>query len=69
MNILLLCASGQYPRSYFVCCSRTLRQMAALATGCTFMLLQTCAYAGLIDIKWAAIEKKIEDAVDGNEHV
>ena len=39
--------------------------MAAFATGCTFMLFQAAAYAGLIEIKWAAIEHKLEEVLDG----
>lgn len=34
-------------------------KMAAFATGVSFVFLQGLAYAGLIEIKWAAFEKKV----------
>mmetsp|Transcript_36763 Transcript_36763/g.62483 ORF Transcript_36763/g.62483 Transcript_36763/m.62483 type:complete len:197 (+) Transcript_36763:47-637(+) len=37
---------------------------AAFMTGCAFVFLQSLAYAGLIEIKWAAIEKKVEATID-----
>jgi len=38
--------------------------MAAFGTGCVFILLQACAYAGLIEIKWSEIERRAEAVVD-----
>merc|ERR1719453_1940428 len=39
-------------------------KMAAFSAGCIFILFQSAAYAGLIDIKWGDIEHKAEAALD-----
>jgi len=41
-------------------------KMAAFATGCLFILFQSAAYAGLIDIHWNRVQQRISAAADLN---
>jgi len=42
-------------------------KMAAFATGCLFVLFQSAAYSGLIDIHWDRVQKRIGAVADVND--
>mmetsp|Transcript_14128 Transcript_14128/g.21300 ORF Transcript_14128/g.21300 Transcript_14128/m.21300 type:complete len:207 (-) Transcript_14128:78-698(-) len=44
--------------------AKKIGKAAAFGTGCLFILFQGMAYAGFIEIKWGAIEEKVEAAMD-----